>query len=472
MIDTAIAVQNPAYRPTISFFKEFLKTARGKTMASFIKKFTDFIVNDLWRKSGEEFGRWKRLGFLSLRSIVITVRGFLDHNINTRANALTYSMMFAIVPILALVLAIAKGFGFEQVIEEKLYESFLGKMDMVPTIMGFVQRYLETAQGGAFIGVGLLILLWSVWSFFNNIETSFNTIWQVKKSRSLLRQSTTYIAILLLVPVLMIVSSGVSIFLNTATASLEFFQAMAPLKEFLLKLAPFVMCWLIFSWMYWAIPNTKVGAWAAFVPGILVGTLFQLLQMLTVYLIAFLSRTSIVYGTFAAFPLLLTWLQLSCLFILSGAELSFAIENNEEFDYDSDLRHISRRYKDYVTLYLTYLIVRRFECGEEPETAHEMASRNHLPARLVNQLLGRLTETGVVRETYIEGKEERTFVPARDINSLTVGMVVQSIERQGNELFLLHPTEEQERFWHCFTTMTEERNNSQNILIKDLLKEP
>ena len=142
----------------------------------FIKKTTDFLLNDLWRKTGEGFSRWKRLGYMTLRSIVITVRGFLDHGINIRANALTYSMMFAMVPILALVLAIAKGFGFEQIIEERLYESFLGKMNLVPTIMGFVERYLETAQGGVFIGVGLLILLWSVYAFFNNIESSFNTI--------------------------------------------------------------------------------------------------------------------------------------------------------------------------------------------------------------------------------------------------------------------------------------------------------
>ncbi len=438
-------------------------------MSSFFKRATDFILYDLWRKTGEEFGRWKRLGYLTLRSLVITVRGFLDHDINTRANALTYSMTFAMVPILALVLAVAKGFGFEQIIEEKLYESFLGKMDMVPTIMGFVQRYLETAQGGAFIGVGLIILLWSVWSFFNNIETSFNTIWQVKKSRSIPRQLSTYISILIVVPILIVVSSGVSIFLNTTTADIEFFQAMAPLKEFLLKLLPFVMCWLIFSWMYWAIPNTKVGAWAAFIPGILVGTLFQLLQMLTVYLVAFLSRTSIVYGVFAALPLLLTWLQLSCLFILSGAELSFAIENNEDFDYDTDLRHMSRRYKDYITLFLTCLIVKRFEKGLDPQTAYEMAHENHLPARLVNQLLSRLTETKVVRESYIEGKEEKTYLPARDISNLTAGDVIAQVEQQGTEFFLQNPSEEMKQFWNQYTALAEARKNSQSMLIKDML---
>lgn len=436
---------------------------------SFIKKISDFLLNDLWRRTGEEFSRWKRFGYLTLRSIIITIRGFFDHDINTRANALTYSMMFAIVPILALVLAIAKGFGFEHIIEEKLYDSFLGQMNLVPTIMGFVERYLETAQGGAFIGIGLLILLWSVYSFFNNIESAFNTIWQVKRSRSYMRQITTYITILLLIPILIVVSTGVSIFFHTATADSIFFSAMAPIKEFCIKLIPFITCWFIFSWMYWAIPNTKVGPWASFIPGILVGTLFQLLQMLSFYLVAFLSRTSIVYGAFAAIPLLLTWLQLSCLFILSGVELSFAIQNNEEFDYDSDLRNMSRRYKDYVTLYLSYIIIKRFSDGKEPQTAHEMAHEHRLPARLVNQLLSRLVEVNLIRETYIEGKEERTYVPARDINTITIGSVIDSIDRQGTELFLAHPTKEREEFWSKYNLLRQSQTMMNDLLVKDIL---
>ena len=234
---------------------------------------------------------------------------------------------------------------------------------------------------------------------------------------------------------------------------------------------PWLTCWLIFSWMYWAIPNTKVGPWAAFIPGILVGTLFQLLQMLSFYLVAFLSRTSIVYGAFAAVPLLLTWLQLSCLFILSGAELSFAIQNNEAFDYDSDLKKMSRRYKDYVTLYLIYLIVKRFENGDEPQTAHEMAHENRLPAKLVNQLLSRLVEVKLIRETYIEGKDERTYVPAKDINTITVGSIIDSIDKQGTELFLRNPTPERTQFWARYNNLRQSAE-SLNLPIKDFLAEP
>lgn len=435
----------------------------------YIKKITDFIIYDIWRKTGEGLGKWKRLGYLALRSVVLTVRGFFDDDINTRANALTCSMLFALVPILALVLAISKGFGFESIIEDKLNESFLGSMGLVPTIMGFVERYLETAQGGAFLGIGLLILLWSVYSFFQNIESSFNTIWQVKRSRSYIRQFTTYIAILLIIPILIVVSSGLSIFLNSTFADMQFFATMAPIKEFFIRLTPFLLCWSIFTWMYWMIPNTKVGLWAALIPGVLIGTFFQLLQMLSVYLMVFLSRTSIVYGAFAAIPLLLTWSQFSCLFMLSGAELSFAIQNNEDFDYEHDLKHISRRYKDYVTLFLTYVIVKRFTAAEPPQTAHEMATEHRLPTRLVNQLLGRLVETGIVRESYVEGNEEKTYMPALDPQMITIGKVISQIEQQGNEQFLLNPTEERERFWKRYLKLKETGADLNKVLISEMI---
>ena len=156
-----------------------------------------------------------------MRTIVLVVRGFTDKQLNVRANSLTYSLVFAIIPILAMVVAIAKGFGVSEVIENLLNESFLGETNLVPTIMGMVDRYLETAQGGVFLGVGLLILIWAIYSFFRNVESAFNEVWDVKQSRSIIHQLVTYVAILVLVPILMVASSGLSLFINSMASSLD-----------------------------------------------------------------------------------------------------------------------------------------------------------------------------------------------------------------------------------------------------------
>ena len=438
-----------------------------------VKKFSDiirFLRYDMWRVTATEFdGFFQKLGYNIIRTIVLVVRGFASKNLNDKAKSLTYSLIFAIVPILAMIVAVAKGFGVADVIETQLNKSFLGETNLVPTIMAMVERYLDTAQGGLFIGIGILILLWAVYSFFESVETAFNKIWNVKKSRSILRQVTTYIAIVVLIPVLIVCSAGINIFLHSTVESTIHIEA---LHHFVhtsgVKFLQFAICWMLFTVMYVGIPNTKVRFMSAFIPGVIMGTLFQLLQMLSVYLIAMLSRTSIVYGAFATIPILMTWLQYTSLLILIGAEMSYAIQNNEEFEYESDLKNISRRYKDFIMLYLLYTIIMRFEADEEPMTAHDMAVRDHLPIRLVNQLLGRMVETGILREVYVEGEEDKTFQPAMDTHKISLGMVTDRIEKQGNELFLQSPSEEMQQFWKKYTSISEKYDALGKVMIDEL----
>lgn len=436
-------------------------------------KFSDiihFIRYDMWRRTETEFdGFFQKLGYAIIRTIVLVVRGFNNKNLNDKAKSLTYSLIFAIVPILAMIFAVAKGFGVADVIETQLNKSFLGETGMVPTIMEMVDRYLETAQDGLFIGIGILILLWAVYSFFQSVETAFNQIWNVRKSRSILRQITTYIAIVVLIPVLIVCSAGINIFLHTTVESSLHIEA---LHHFFhtsgVQFLQFVIVWLFFITMYVAIPNTKVRFISALIPGIIMGTLFQLLQMLSVYLIAMLSRTSIVYGAFATLPILMTLLQYTSLLILIGAEMSFAIQNNEEFEYEQDLNYMSRRYKDFVMLYLLSVIIRRFEADEAPLTAHDLAIRDNLPIRLVNNLLSRMVDTGVLREVYTEGEEEKTYQPALDTHKISVGMVIKRIEAQGSEEFLQAPTAEMKAFWGAYLKLKDNPTPLDKLYINQL----
>ena len=430
-----------------------------------------FVRYDMWRRTTTEFdGFFQRLGYAIIRTIVLVARGFGSKNLNDKAKSLTYSLIFAVVPILAMVVAVAKGFGVVDVIERQLNASFLGETNMVPTIMQMVDRYLSTAQGGVFVGIGLIVLLWAVYSFFQSVETAFNKIWNVRKSRSVLHQVTTYIAILVLIPVLIVCSAGISIFLHATMSGL--LSEDSSLHEFIhnggATTLQFGICWLLFTGMYIAIPNTKVHFLSALIPGVIMGSLFQVLQMLSVYLIAMLGRTSIVYGAFATIPILMTWLQYTSLLILIGAEMSYAIQNNEEFEYEEDLKKMSRRYKDFIMLYLLSIIVRRFEADEAPLTAHELAIRDYLPIRLVNQLLGRMVETGILREVYVEGKEEKTYQPALDTHKITCGMVVERIESQGTELFLQNPSPEMQDFWKRYIQIKKDNQTLDQILINQL----
>jgi membrane protein len=405
--------------------------------------------------------------YRTLQTIILVGRGFKDKALVIRANSLSFALLFAFVPMLALIFAIARGFGFEGIVLEQLSSTILAETNVVTVIMEFVERYLETTRGGLFLGIGLIVLFWAIYAFFNMLENSFNSIWNVKQSRSFGRRMTNYVMTLLLVPILVVVSSGISIFLNSTEILAPVLQAIEPIRKVMLRIVPFVAASAVFSWIFFAIPNTKVSFVSALIPGVFMGLLFQVVQACSMFLVVLFTRMSIVYGAFSAIPLVLIWLHITCWLLLVGAELAFAIQNNEMFAYERDIESMSRRYKDYVTLYLLSVIVKRFEQGETPETAHQMAYANQLPIRLVNQLLLRLEDTNTIRRVYIDTEEEQAFVPALDTRMITVGMVIGRISAQGTEEFLQHTPPEMQLFWQRYLQMCE-ANTSDDILVSEL----
>jgi membrane protein len=244
-------------------------------------------------------------------------------------------------------------------------------------------------------------------------------------------------------------------------------DGIVPIRKFMLRFLPFVATTGVFTWIFIAIPNTKVKFSSAIIPGILMGLLYQVVQALSMYLVVLFTRMSFVYGAFSAIPLVLIWLNITCWLLLIGAELAFAIQNNDMFAYEKDLKAMSRRYKDYVMLYLLSVIIRRFEAGEAPQTAQDMAADNQLPIRLVQQLLSRLEETAIVRRVYIEDEEEHAFIPALDTKSITVEMVIGRISAQGTEEFLQHTPAEMQAFWQRYQQMID-ANHSDDILVSEL----
>lgn len=433
-----------------------------------IQRIREFIQYDLWRQShiGVHAPK-KRLLYRILQTLILVGRGFKDQVLVVRANSLTFALLFAFIPMMALIYAVARGFGFEELVSQQLTGSFLAEANIAPILLEWVERYLATARDGLFVGIGLVVLIWAVYAFFNMLENSFNSIWNVKKTRSFGRRMTNYVMTLLLVPILVVVTSGISIFLNSTEVLSSVLQSVEPLRKFMLRFIPFVATSAVFTWIFIAIPSTKVKFSSAIIPGVLMGFLYQVVQALSMYLVVLFTRMSIVYGAFSAIPLVLIWLNITCWLLLIGSALAFAIQNNDWFAYERDIETMSRRYKDYVMLYLLSVIVRRFEHGDTPQTAQEMALYHQLPIRLVSQLLTRLEDTNIVRRVYVEQEEDETFVPAMDTRLITVEMVIGRISAQGTEEFLQHTPPEMQAFWQRYLQMCE-ANTSDDILVGDL----
>jgi len=436
---------------------------------SFFNRIYNFIRYDIWRITEYELTKTRRFFYRVVKTIVLAIRGFIVDDLNVKASALTYSILFAMIPLIALIIAIAKGFGVDKLIEDSLQGTFIGQANLVPTVMGFVQRYLESTQGGLFIGIGLVILLVSVMNFFIQVENAFNRIWQVKKSRSIIRQFSTYFSAILIIPILIVLSSGLSIFINTALSQSFLFDVLSPFLRFGVKFSPYFINWVVFTIMYLVIPNTRVRFFNAMLAGILAGSAFQLFQTLYIHGQVYLSRYNVVYGGFAAIPLLLLWLQISCLIILLGAEISYASQNIKNFDYEVDTKNISIRYKSFLTLFITHVIIKQFENQKPALSSEQIASNFKLPIRLVNQILIQLVEVSVLIEVYNDNMKLKTYQPAIDINQLSVSFLFSKIENNGAELFLTSKNELLDDFWKKnleIKKLSFEQTN--NLLIKDI----
>jgi membrane protein len=443
----------------------------GKRVGDFLKRAIHFVTYDIWRISDNEVSGIKEFYINLIKTIILAIRGFINDDLTVKASALTYSTLLAIVPMLAVLLGIAKGFGFQHIVSQQLLDYFPGHYKELTHAFTFVDNYLSLTQGGVFLGIGLILLLYTVVNLISSIEDTLNAIWQIKKSRSWYRKTTDYLALVLILPLLLTSSGGLSIFISTIKKTfLGDHVFFTPMVELLLYFTPYVITSLAFTGLYLMLPNTRVKFIHALIAGIIAGCTFQFFQVIYISGQIWVSKYNTIYGSFAALPLLLLWLQLSWLICLFGAELSYASQNVKKFSFERDSKNISRRYKDFLFILITSLIVKRFEVGEKPYTADELSESYRIPSRLTTELLNMLTDIGILIEV-MYGEDERIiyYQPAIDINKISVSFLFTKMDEFGSESFKIDTSNLFKNEWNTLLKARQDMMQSnESILLKDL----
>ncbi len=428
-----------------------------------------FLTYDIWRITEDEVTKTTFSLYNIIKTIYLCINRFTKDRLVNKASALTYSTLLAIVPILAILFAIARGFGFDNLMESQVRMGFGGHNQTTEVILQFVNSYLSQTKSGIFIGVGLIMLLWTVINLISNIEITFNRIWEIKKARSMYRKITDYFSMFLLMPILIVVSGGLSIFMSTSLKYIEDFVLLAPILKFLIRLIPFALTWFMFTGLYIYMPNTKVRFKPALISGILAGTAHQAFQFLYISGQLWVSRYNAIYGSFAALPLFLLWLQISWTICLFGAELTYAGQNIRNFSFDKDTKNISRRFRDFVSILIMSLIAKRFEENIKPYTAEEMSEECQIPIRLTHHVLYELQEINLLHEVVDEKDEVIGYQPAMDINKLNVALLLDRLDTHGSEDFKIDKEKEFSDQWDVLMKAREEYYKSaSHVLLKDL----
>jgi membrane protein len=403
-----------------------------------ISQIVQFFNTGIWEIRLRNLHPIKVLGIRSLRIILLATRGFIRDHCQKTASVLTYYSLLNVVPVVAVAFAMAKGFGLEKLIEKQILQmadKANWQADITTQIISFSHKLLDQAKGGLIAGVGIVLLLWTVISIMGKIEESLNEIWEIKKSRTLIRKFSDYMAMMVFGPVLLIISSSATVLVasqvKVVVNKIALLGVFSKVIFLLLNLLPYVSIWVLLTMLYLIMPNTRIPIRSAILGGIVAGTITQIVQWVYIKFQIGAASYGAIYGSFAALPLFLGMLQMSWMIVLLGAEIAHANEHYETFGFHPDYSKMSVSSKKHLMLRVFHLLTKGFSLGEKPLSVSQIAHTLEIPVPLVRQLLHELSDVGLVVETSKGIKSEVAFQPGRSIENITVKFALDEYEKYG-----------------------------------------
>ena len=434
------------------------------------KRLSHFINHKLWQLRLDKLDKKQGFFLKQLRIFMLAIKGFNEDKCMLKATALTYYTLFSIVPIIALAFAIAKGFGFQENLQQQLLRDFNDQKDVLTQAFVYADKMLENTQGGLIAGVGVVLLLWSVMKLLGSIENSFNDIWEIKRDRTWTRKITDYLSIMLIGPIFIMMSGALTVIIETGVNTVSSnFSVLNPVTFVFLKLISLTLIWAMFMFLYMALPNTKVSFKGAAMGAIVAAILFEILQWAYVSFQIGVAQYGAIYGSFAALPLFLIWVQYSWFVVMFGAELTFANQNVDHYELENDIINISDRYKRVIALLIANYVVKNFNEGNTALTAMQIAKKLDLPVRLARVIIFEFTETGIFNEIRMTVDKETGFQPGISDTKLTVKYIIDKLDEKGVNRLPIENSKELATINQLMKDMDEVLNTTKgNTLVKDL----
>jgi len=441
-------------------------------IADQIKQIKHFFLVDLWSVKLKNLPRRKRWLFKFLRIWMITIWEFKKDRISEKASNLTYFTLLSIVPVIAMAFGISKGFGLENVLERQLSNFFTGQEEVLENVLSYANKMIESANGGVITGIGLVILLYTVLRLMNNIEVTFNVMWDIKKHRPVHRKLADYISVMILGLLLILLSSSITVFIASEVSKLGAspgeYSGLKSGVLAIIRLIPYGLIWLLLFLLYLIFPNTRVKIVPALVAGIVAGTAYQLTQWGFITFQFAFSRYNAIYGSLAILPLFLIYVQLSWLIVLAGAELAYAMQHYDTWVPESENMKMSWLHKKKVALLLMHRIIKRFEEGKSPTTVRQLASKGSVPYRFILEICYDLEKAGLINRMGGDRDEDR-FQPAFDIQAMDIVNVLKTFESEGLSDFDDQKSQIFQKIENAIDSMDElSKNSEHNKLVKNL----
>jgi membrane protein len=402
-----------------------------KSFFDFILSLRQFILEDIWRLDFRKLSPLKTFLIKQAQLIIHVVKRFQKDRLMVRASALVYATLLSIVPLLAVMFSLLKGFGYHNELEPFLNRILKPLGDqaiqtIVPTIVNFVGNANIAALGA----IGFLFFLLSSISIVNNMERAFNDLWRVQKIRSFYRRIGDYLSVLVIGPVLALAVIGV-------TASLQNYKLIRALGEIPVieilanRVAPIVTSWIVFCFLYTFIPNTKVRFISALYGAVVAGTLWELMNTVFARFIVVSYQSgakAALYASFAVFPLFLVWLFFSWTVVLLGSEISYVHQNLDKVSWEEQVKTISWQMEERIALKIMLVVSQKFCRDEKAPSLWDLSEYLRLPRHAVDSVLSVLLDLELVN---VIGRGEERFTPAKCLEGLSLREILGRLRTKG-----------------------------------------
>lgn len=399
----------------------------------------------------------------TVRILLILCHVFAKIDIPLRASALTFSIVLAMVPMLALSTAILKGLGSDNELKiaahrlldqiEPAQKTVINNLDKGQSTETYYDNQEPTGQGetkaltthlrngldtifsyadktnfaalGAFGIIGLLVV---VLIMMSNIEKTMNAIWYSSKNRPLGRKIMDYLALLILLPISLnlafagdaiIHSPQIMSYINTAIPS-----------EWTVKMIfeglPFLFIAISLSFMYQFFPNTKVKSYAAFTGAIFATLCWFIIQQLYITLQIGVANYNAIYGSFATVPLFLIWLHLGWIFLLIGAALAFAVQNrNSYYPQLAGIHAFSAKQQLQLAYDIMATVYNDFSHNRSTPIKKFTIKTNEPNEQKIAIVTGKLINNGLLHN--VDNRKKQTVTPTQPRENIAAGDIVTAI---------------------------------------------
>lgn len=393
-------------------------------MLSLIKKIIGFLRKDLWNIDLQQLNRTKTLFIKSLRLISFTIRELINNELQLRAVSLVYTTLLSIVPLVAFSFSILQSFGVVSNQLEPILQNFLAPLgEQGAQISKKILEFVGNMKVGVLGTIGLLTLIYTVFSMIKKIDDSINVIWKVHKGRGIVQRLTNYISLTVIGPIFMFVILGLTASLasNTIVEKLSHYKTFGALIVIWGTILPYLLISIIFTIIYIIVPNTKVRILPAIIGGITAGIFWQISSQLFAKGVASSTKYFAIYSSLAIVILFMIWQYISWLIVLIGAQISYCAQKIDHSGINLKTAEISSRLKERISLSVMYLIGKNFSKGETGLTLDRIVELTDMPYEFVHNSIRELVSNDLLVESV---NSPTTYLPSKDLEVIGLKEII------------------------------------------------